>query len=232
MLTVLVCATPSVESDLSHTLFWRDDLERYVAGRAEDAAELALTAEPQVVVVDLALSGAGPLIASLQARAGAEVTIVALSHRASDVAETVPAAGRIHTVLPLPSSPAWDESLVQVLQLPARKQPRYGVRWGLIGARPGHPGTHCGLALNVSAGGLLAECPGLEAGLGDDVAFSLAIPGRESPVEGQARVVRNPLRDHFGLRFEGFADDGEARVCACVAALAAAPASPPASESA
>jgi hypothetical protein len=30
MTAVLVCATPEVESDLCHTLFWRDDLERYV----------------------------------------------------------------------------------------------------------------------------------------------------------------------------------------------------------
>jgi len=220
MPTVLVCATPPVESELSHTPFWRDDLERYVADRAEDAVELAVTADPEVVVVDLGLRGAGPLIEALKERARfSALTIVALSHGEADLAAAGEARGV--AVLPLPSSPEWDASLVEVLHVPTRRQPRYEVRWGLVGSRPGSPESHGGRALNVSAGGLLAECPGLEAALGDEVAFALSVPGPEPLIEGRARVVRLPRTDLLGLRFESFADDGEPRIRDHVAALAA-----------
>src|SRR5262249_33193269 len=66
MTTVLVCASPNVESDLGTTLFWRDDLERYVTDSPGDAQVLALTTEPHVAVVDLALRGSLDLITSLR----------------------------------------------------------------------------------------------------------------------------------------------------------------------
>ncbi len=182
MTTVLVCATPEVESDLYHTLFWRDDLERYVADRTEDAGTLAL-------------------------------------------AETV---GTVDTVLSLPSSPAWDESLVQVLQVPTRKQARFDVRFDVLSMLRTKPGAHRGLVLNISAGGLLVECAGLPIHPGDDVTLSLPIPGLGKPVEGRARVVRTPVKEQVGLRFEAFAGDGDASVRHFLATLAAQQSSPPA----
>src|SRR4029079_5051740 len=111
MSTVLVCATPEVESDLCHTLFWRDDLERYVADRAEDAGALALPTEPHIVVVDLALRGADRLITGLRNQALPHpVSIVALSHDPVEAADNEETAGSVDTVLSLPSRPARDQT--------------------------------------------------------------------------------------------------------------------------
>ena len=161
MTTVLVCATPEVESDLCHTLFWRDDLERYVADRAEDAGTLALATEPHIVVVDLAMRGADRLIVGLRNQnLPHPVAIVALSHDPSDVEDNEEASGGVDTVLSLPSSPAWDESLVEVLQVPTRKQARFDVHFDVVSMLRAKPGSHRGLVLNISAGGLLVECAG------------------------------------------------------------------------
>jgi CheY-like chemotaxis protein len=228
MTTVLVCATPEVESDLIHTLFWRDDLERYVADRPEDAGALALTTEPHIVVVDLALRGADRLITTLRNQSLPHpVSIVALSHDPADVADDERAAGGVDTVLSLPSSPAWDESLIEVLQVPTRKQARFDVRFDVLSMLRTKPGAHRGLVLNISAGGLLVECAGLPIHPGDDVTLSLPIPGLPKPVEGRARVVRTPVEEHIGLRFEAFAGDGDASVRHFLATLAAQQ-SPPA----
>ena len=98
MTTVLVCATPEVESDLGHTLFWRDDLERYVADRVEDAGALALTTEPHIVVVDLALRGADRLITGLRHQALPHpVSIVALTHDPDEAADNEEAASAVDT---------------------------------------------------------------------------------------------------------------------------------------
>jgi CheY-like chemotaxis protein len=228
MTTVLVCATPEVESDLCRTLFWRDDLERYVADRAEDAGALALTTEPHIVVVDLALKGADRLIMGLRHQSLPHpVSIVALTHDAEEAADNEEAASAVDTVLTLPSSPAWDESLVQVLQVPTRKQARFDVRFDVVSMLRSKPGAHRGLVLNISAGGLLVECAGLPIHPGDDVTLSLPIPGLPRPVEGRARVVRTPVEEHIGLRFEAFAGDGDASVRHYLETLAAQQ-SPPA----
>jgi CheY-like chemotaxis protein len=222
MTTVLVCATSEVESDLCHTLFWRDDLERYVSDRAEDAGALALTTEPHIVVVDLGLRGADRLINSLRNQPLPHpVSIVALSHSSSDAADHEEAAGAADTVLALPASPAWDESLVEVLQVPTRKQARYDVRFDVVSMLRSKPGAHRGVVLNISAGGLLVECAGLPIHPGDDVTLSLPIPGLRHPVEGRARVVRTPVEEHIGLRFEAFAGDGDASVRHYLQTLAA-----------
>jgi DNA-binding response OmpR family regulator len=64
--TVPICAGADLESDLRRTLFWREDLERYLAERADEARVLALSTEPHVVVVELDLPGTDKLLASLR----------------------------------------------------------------------------------------------------------------------------------------------------------------------
>ncbi len=123
MTTVLIYAGSDLESDLRRTLFWREDLERYVAERVDEARMLALSAEPHVVVVDLDLPGADQLVDS-----------------------------------------------------------------------PLHAG--------------------------DDVSLSLLLPAMDDPVEGRARVVRQPVEERLGLRFEAFSGNGDARIREFLAALA------------
>ena len=174
-----------------------------MSDRAEDAGALALTTEPHIVVVDLALRGADRLITGLRNQSLPHpVSIVALAHDPADAADNEEAAGAVDTVLSLPASPAWDESLVQVLQVPTRKQARYDVRFDVVSMLRSKPGAHRGLVLNISAGGLLVECAGVPFQPGDDVTLSLPIPGLRKPVEGRARVVRTPVQEHIGLRFE------------------------------
>jgi len=221
--TVLVCARPALEADLCRTLFWRDDLERYVAEKAEEARMLALSTEPHVVVVDLNLSGAFGLIDVLRNQPLPHpLSIVGVAEDASQAADEDVTSRGGDTVLALPSGPAWDDRLVDVLTVPTRKQARYVVKFDIVTTHAHRAAEHRGLALNMSAGGILIECP--EAGLqaGDDVRLNLPIPGQRSAVEGRARVVRHPVEHHLGLRFEAFAGDGADRVREYLKVLAAA----------
>jgi hypothetical protein len=216
--TVLVCASPAVESDLCHTPFWRDDLERYVSERADEALMLSLTTEPHVVVVDLSLPGVDQLIAALRTQSLPHpVAIVALRHGATSALDD----GRVDTVLSLPSSPEWDDRLVQVLQVPTRKQARFDTHFEVVTVPRAHPSTHRGHVLNISAGGILVECPGLVLSPGEDVNLNLLLPGFGGPVEGRARVVRQPAEERIGLRFEAFSKNGDAGVRHYVQMLAA-----------
>ena len=227
MTTVLVCARPDLEADLCRTLFWRDDLERYVADRADEARMLALSTEPHVVVIDLNLSGAVDFIEALRNQALPHaVSIVALSEDpAPEAAEEITAHGA-DTVLSLPSGPAWDDRLVDVLSVPTRKQARYAVRFDIVTRIPKKPLERRALALNMSAGGILVECSDLRLSPGDDVNLTLPIPGLRMPVEGRARVIRTPVEEQLGLRFEAFSGNGDEHVRDYLALLAAEPLAP------
>ena len=57
---------------------------------------------------------------------------------------------------------------------------------------------------------------------------SSTFTGLRKPVEGRARVVRTPVEEQIGLRFEAFAGDGDASVRHFLETLAAQQQSPPA----
>jgi hypothetical protein len=218
--TILICARPDLEADLCRTLFWREDLERYVAERAEEARMLALATEPHVVVVDRELPGVGTLVSALRSQVLPHaISIVALSQEIADPQDDDISSGRVNAVLSLPPGPEWDDRLDKVLEMPTRKQARYDVRFD-IETLFQRAGSHRGLALNMSAGGILIECPELKLHPGDDVALNLPIPGLQVAVEGRARVVRQPDPSRIGLRFEAFAGNGDAHVREFLAMLA------------
>jgi PilZ domain len=219
--TLLICARSEVESDLSQTPFWREEFERYVAEKADEARMLVFATEPNVVVVERDMPGAGELIAAL--RSGSlphNVSIVTLSRVAVDPEDEELTSGRVDAALSLPPGPDWDGRLDPLLQMPTRKLERFEVRFDVETGPTRKPASHHGLVLNMSAGGILIECSGLRLHPGDDVALNLPIPGA-APVEGRARVVRQPIEEHIGLRFEAFSGNGDARVRDFVAMLAA-----------
>jgi hypothetical protein len=220
--TVLICAGSDLESDLRRTLFWREDLERYVAERTDEARMLALSTEPHVVVVDLDLPGADQLIDSLRTHALPHpVSIVALSHGAAGGPDDQGVPGRLDAILSLPAGPEWDDRLVDVLQMPTRKQARFDVSFDVEARLRHRADPQRGLALNISAGGILIDARGLQLHAGDDVSLSLRLPAMDSPVEGRARVVRHPVEERLGLRFEAFSGNGDARIREFLSGLAA-----------
>ena len=224
MTTVLICAGSDLESDLRRTLFWREDLERYVTERADEARMLVFSTEPNVVVVELDLPGTDRLVESLRASLPHPVSIVGLS-RAPAAAPARPAdVGLVDAVLALPPGPEWDQRLVDVLEVPTRKQVRFDVSFHVEARLRHQPVAERGLALNISAGGLLIDGPHLRLHAGDDVSLSLQIPGQGDPVEGRARVVRQPIEQRLGLRFEAFSGDGDARIRDFLGSLGSPPA--------
>lgn len=221
MTTVLICAGADLESDLRRTLFWREDLERYVAERADEARMLVFSTEPHVVVVELELPGSDELVQSLRTPSLPHpVSIVGLSRVPTGAPASPAESGLVDAVLALPPGPEWDDRLVDVLQVPTRKQARFEVSFD-VEARVRHqPVAQRGLALNISAGGMLIDGRGLPLHPGDDVSLSLQIPGPGDPVEGRARVVRHPIEERLGLRFEAFSGNGDARIRDFLASLA------------
>jgi hypothetical protein len=213
MTTVLICASSGLEAELSRTLFWREDLERYVAERTDDARMLILSAEPHILVVERQMPGGEELMATLGDHSLPHaLSVIALSRDVAVPGDGDGASGMVHTVLPLPPGPEWDVRLVEVLQMPARQQERFDIQLGMEARHRHKAATHRGLAVNISAGGVLLDCRDAELGVGEDVHLTLQIPGAEDPVEGRGRIVRQPIEELLAVRFEAFSGNGFDRV--------------------
>src|SRR5439155_18911155 len=61
MVSALICAHADLEKDLGQTLLWRQDVDRHVVGRLEEARMMAVAARPSIVVDRGVLSSEGLL---------------------------------------------------------------------------------------------------------------------------------------------------------------------------
>jgi CheY-like chemotaxis protein len=172
---------------------------------------LVLAAEPQVIVVDLEMPGAEELLASLRLDPGPKpLAVVVLTSSGLPLSHDARVA-RSAAVLPFPPGPGWDDSLLDVMQIPRRQQTRYAVAFDVQTWRRRDASTAVARALDLSLGGLLVSC-GLQLALGDDLDFRFLIPTSDEPIMGNGLVVRHeePLR--YGMRFQQIAGDGSLRL--------------------
>ncbi len=220
MPTVLLCSTSDLKGDLGETLLWREDIERHVAARGEDARTLALAARPQMVVVDRDLPRARDLIADLRRDpATRPLSIVVLGRGDFDSVEVELLEAGANAILRLPAGPEWDDRLVRLIQVPIRKDSRFAVHFE-VEADTGFPRTSgLALALNLSVRGMLIQCS-LPLGVGDDLDLSFRLFETDPAVTARGRVVRQTRGERFGVEFHRFAGDGEERVAQFVGALA------------
>ncbi len=209
--SVLICCRAELEEELKRTVLWRDDVERYTASGASDARMLVLAAEPQVVVVDLEMPGAEELLSSLRRDPGPKpLAVVVLTSSGLPLSHD-PRVERSAAVVPFPPGPGWDDSLLDVMQIPRRQQARYAVAFDVQTWRRRDASSALARALDLSLGGLLVSC-GLQLSLGDDLDFRFLIPTSDEPIMGNGLVIRQeePLR--YGLRFQNLAGDGSQRL--------------------
>jgi CheY-like chemotaxis protein len=209
MPSVLICAPEPLTDELIGTLIWRQDVERHLANRLQDAIVMAVSSRPDLVVVDSVLLQADRLVGDLRLEATtASVSIVVIARDGAHSAEGFLAAGA-DAILQLPAGPEWDERLSPLLFVPTRRARRLAVDLPFE-ATVRHQRV-LGTMLNVSETGVLVEtdlAPSLEA----ELAFEIQLLDRAEPVLGRGQVVRHAGPHRSGVRFARLEADGLARV--------------------
>ena len=211
MIRALVLSAVDLSSDLGGTVLFRRNVERVQAGGIEEARRLASESRPDVVVVDAALPGAPGLVAGLRqdpVTRGTAIVVLGRSDFGLDHLELLEAGA--NTILPMPPAHDWDDRLMRLIHVPARKATRIPVSLSVAGGlRDGLP--FAGRALNLSVHGLLLECRAAIA-VGDDLRFSLDLPGGHGTVAGTGTVVRMADAQHFGVELTHVEGDGRVRM--------------------
>lgn len=209
MPAALICSPRAVDTELGGTLLWRHDFERHVATSSHKALGLARRIAVDVILVDAALPLAVDLVRMLKSDpATAGVSVAALSRPTGPPDREFLDAG-VTEILRLPPDSAWDDRLLRLLPVAARRQARHAVQLEVETSVGGE--TVTGTALNVSAGGMLIEHPS-RLTVGQQVRISFKLPGSAAPVSGTALVVRADSFGRWGIEFLYLGGDGLERV--------------------
>ena len=219
MAAALICSQQDLQPELGHTVLWRTGIERHVATRLEEARMMAVAARPDIVVVDRDLPRADELIAALREDPGTRRVSIAIVARGDlDPAELGLLEAGANAILRLPPGPDWDERLVRLLDVPARREARLPVEFGVDTLGTGVGERLPAQAVNLSRSGMLIETM-FDLGVGDEVELEFSLEGEE--VLARGRVVRRgeprlfgvqfaPLPEYAAVRIERFVESPEA----------------------
>ena len=199
MAAALICSQEDLQPELGQTVLWRAGIERHVATRLEDARTMAVAARPDIVVVDRDLPRADELIAALREDLTTRRVSIAIVARGDlDPAELALLEAGANAILRLPPGPDFDERLVRLLDVPARREAHLRVELGVdtlgtgVGERlPAH-------AVNLSRSGILIETA-VDLGVGDELELEFSLEGEG--VLARGRVVRLGAPRLFGVQF-------------------------------
>jgi DNA-binding response OmpR family regulator len=212
MVSVLICTHSELEKDLGHTMLWRQDVDRQVVTRLEEALMMAVAARPSIVVVDRDLPWAGRLVTALRGEPSTRGLSIAVVARGDfDPGEVELLESGANAILRLPMEFESEERLERLINVPARKEARFPVSFHVdtYAARAGR--AESALALNLSQSGMLMEATnGLQVGEPIDMQFPL---GQEPPpVHTRGRVVRVAAPSQYGIEFTDVDADVSTRI--------------------
>lgn len=199
MAAALICSQQDLQPELGQTVLWRTGIQRHVATRVEDARMMAVAAKPDIVVVDRDLPRADKLIASLREDPSTRRLSIAIVARGDlDPAEVALLEAGANAILRLPPGPDWDERIVRLLDVPARREARLPVEFGIDTLGTGVGERVPAQAVNLSRTGILIETSA-DLGVGDELELEFSLEGEALLTHG--RVVRASAPRLFGVQF-------------------------------
>lgn len=200
MPVVLICSPAELDRELSHTLLWRDGMERHQAKGYEQALSMAVAAQPDLTLIDSQLPRAADLVRSLRIDAKTRRTsLVIMAAGDFDPREVDLLEAGANAILRLPAGPEWDERLTRLMDVPVRRDARFTVHFD-VDTTAGAGDPSAALAVNLSMSGMLLESP-IPLAVGDEIQLQFQIPESEGQIKAAARVVRVAGPGQYGVEF-------------------------------
>jgi hypothetical protein len=210
MVSVLICTHSELEKDLGHTMLWRQDVERHVVSRMEEARMMALAARPSIVVVDRDLPWAGRRVTALREDPSTRgLSIVVVARGDFDPGEVELLEAGANAILRLPLEFDSDERLERLLHVPVRKEARFSVSFRVDTYAAG--AAEPALALNLSQSGMLMEATG-DLRVGEPLQMQFPLGEEPPPVQTHGRVVRVAAPSQYGIEFTDVDADVSTRI--------------------
>jgi DNA-binding response OmpR family regulator len=202
---VLLIAESDLSAELVQTVLWRHEVVRVCCPDPRNGTGLAAALAPDLIVLGAIRAATTlPLVRSLRRRRCKEAAVVVVARTVSRAVRSDLESAGADAVWEHPVDPRrWDELLRDILGLTTRRELRVPLRLHVWSRQPPFEPAKTGLALDLSAHGMLLEsASALEVGETLDLAFTL--PPEDVPVEVCGRVVRDASSDgaaRYGIEF-------------------------------
>lgn len=201
MTAVLLCTHADVKDDLSRTLLWRDDVERRVVIKMDEALMFAVAAKPKLVVIDRDLPWASRAVTALREDPTTRgLSVVVMARGDFDASEVELLECGANAVLRLPAGPEWNDRLQRLMEVPVRKEARFPVAFEVETSSNGGGGKAEAQALNLSANGILIET-GSPLEMQEEVQLQFRLAPAPDAIRVAGQVVRMAAPTQYGIEF-------------------------------
>jgi CheY-like chemotaxis protein len=211
VINVVIVSAHDLQEQLRGTLLFRSNVARIRASGLEEVRRAAQAGKVDVVIVDAALPDAASLAAALRREPLTRgLSIAGLGHSDFGLVLVELLESGVNAVLPLPPGADWDDRLMRLVHVPARKVARFPVSFA-VGVGRGHGEPFEGRALDLSVHGLLLRST-FPLEVGEDLRLAFDLPAPLGPVRGTGTVVRLASPEGVGVELTSVEDDGRVRI--------------------
>jgi hypothetical protein len=211
LIRAVIVSEKEFEDELRDTLLGRRNVVRLRAAGVEDVRRAVQEGRVDIVILD----GAFPNVVAVALALREDpltrsLSIAGLGH--SDVGPVLVElldAG-VNAILPLPPGAHWDDRLMRLANVPARKVARLPVSFAVgVGRGQGEP--FAGWVFNLSVNGLLLRSS-FPLEVGEDLRLAFELPEPFGPVRGTGTVVRLASPNGVGVELTSVEGDGRVRI--------------------
>jgi len=203
----VIVSEGSLEDQLRETLLFRHNVARIRASGVDEVKRAVQAGQVDIVIVDAALPDAPAVAAALRREPLTRgLSIAGLGHSDVGLVLVQLIDSGVNAVLPLPPGADWDDRLMQLVHVPARKVVRFPVSFA-VGVDRADAEPFEGRALNLSVHGLLL-LSSFPLEIGEDVRLAFDLPNAKSKVRSTGTVVRIAQPKGVGIELTSVEGDG------------------------
>lgn len=211
MIHAVIVSASHLEDQLRETLLFRHNVARIRASGVDDVRQAVQGGRVDIVIVDAALPDAPALAAALRRDPLTRgLSIAGLGQPDFGPALVQLLESGVNAILPLPPGADWDDRLMRLVHVPARKVARFPVGFA-VGVGRGQAELFEGRALNLSVHGLLLQSS-FPLEIGEDLRLAFDLSDSSGKVRGTGTVVRLAHPEGVGIEITSVEGNGRVRI--------------------
>ena len=211
MIRAVIVSASDLEDQLRETLLFRHNVARIRASGVDEVRQAAQGGRVDIVIVDAALPDAPALAAALRREPLTRgLSIAGLGQPDFGLALVELLESGVNAILPLPPGADWDDRLMRLVHVPARKVARFPVGFA-VGVGRGQAEPFEGRAFNLSVHGLLLHSS-FPLEIGEDLQLAFELPDSSGKVRGTGTVVRLAQPKGVGIEITSVEGNGRVRI--------------------
>ena len=211
MIHAIIVSAGALEEQLRETLLFRHNVARIRATGFDEVKRAVESGHVDIVLLDASLPDAPRVAAALRREPltrGLSIAGLGPSDFGLVLVQLIESG--VNAVLPLPPGADWDDRLMRLVHIPARKVGRFPVSFAVgVGRARAEPFE--GRALNLSVHGLLLQSS-FPLEIGEDLRLAFQLPNSGERIRGTGTVVRMARPEGVGVELTSVEGDGRVKI--------------------